>query len=114
VARGVAARAAAAIGIPETTFRRRRSKASADAQAGMAPRPTSWQDVQRVLAGLIRSPRANGEDLLRKSQSLLLDAVLDRVPGDVKTGARLLGVTPPTFRRRVATTRPGAPRRETS
>jgi len=99
---GIASRAAATLGIPETTFRRRRSKASAEVEAGLAPRPTSWQDVQKILSGLVRAPRTNGEDLMEMTQNLLLEAVLSEIPGDVKTGARLLGVTPPTFRRRAA------------
>ena len=32
-------------------------------------------------------------------------ALLGRFPGDVRTGSALLGVTPPTFRRRVAALR---------
>ena len=42
------------------------------------------------------------EPLLARAERSLLGEIVSRFPGDVRTGSALLGVTPPTFRRRVA------------
>ncbi len=99
---GVARRGAALLGIPETTFRRRLQKAADLKQAGLAPRMGTWSEVRPILARLVRCPDLDDRDLLAHVEEVLLDEIVARFPGDVKRGAALLGVTAPTFRRRVA------------
>jgi diguanylate cyclase (GGDEF)-like protein len=103
---GVASRAATRVGIPESTFRRRLDKSAAQAEAGLAPRQESWQEVRAALRALVRSPERTGEDLLERAEQVLLEQVLARLPGDLKIGSALLGVTAPTYRRRGAALKP--------
>jgi diguanylate cyclase (GGDEF)-like protein len=99
---GVTSRAAMVVGVPETTLRRRLQQSAAREEAGLSPRSATWNEVRELLAALVRSEGRGGEDLSGQVQSWLFDEVLSRVPDDVETGAALLGVSPPTFRRRVA------------
>lgn len=99
---GVARRGAAIVGIPETTFRRRLSRAGSQVRAGLAPRMGTWSEVRPILTDLARCPDADGRDLLAAVEQVLLNEIITRFPRDVKTGSALLGVTAPTFRRRVA------------
>jgi hypothetical protein len=48
---------------------------------------------------LVRAGASGEENLLRRARSVLLEHVSQRAPGNVATGARLMGVTEPTFRR---------------
>jgi hydrogenase-4 transcriptional activator len=99
---GVARRGAAIVGIPETTFRRRLQKASEQNEAGLATRSGTWDEVRQLLAQMVRRDDLGDEPLLARAEKCLLGEIVSRFPGDVKTGSALLGVTPPTFRRRVA------------
>ena len=99
---GVTSRAAMVVGIPETTLRRRLQQSAAREEAGRSPRSTTWSEVRELLAALVRSEGPGVEDLSNQVQSWLLDEILSRVPDDADAGAALLGVSPPTFRRRVA------------
>jgi DNA-binding NtrC family response regulator len=99
----VARRSTKIVGLPETTFLRRLRKASREASAGLSPRSNSWQEVRDALARLVRaSDHENGGGLLDQAQRVLLEEVIKRFPNDARIGAALLGVTPPTFRRRLA------------
>ncbi len=102
---GVARRGAAIVGIPETTFRRRLQKASEQNEAGLATRSGTWDEVRQILAALVRRDDLGDEPLLARSEQCLLSEILGRFPSDVKTGSALLGVTPPTYRRRVSALR---------
>ncbi len=109
---GIARRGAAIVGIPETTFRRRLQKASEQNEAGLATRSGTWDEVRQLLATIVRRDDLGAEPLLARAERCLLGEVVSRFPGDVRTGSALLGVTPPTFRRRVAAlqaTRNGTP-----
>ncbi|MDX1503232.1 MAG: sigma 54-interacting transcriptional regulator [Thermoanaerobaculia bacterium] len=98
---GVARQGAARIGIPETTYRRRLERASEQAEAGLSPRTGTWEGVQEIL-GQVVSELGGGGDLLAAAETILLEEIRERLPDDNTTGAKLLGVTPPTYRARVA------------
>ena len=97
----VARRGCQFVGLPESTFRRRLKKASQQIQSGLAPRSGSWNEVQAVLAELVRSPAREQGRLLEQTQEILLEEIVSRFPDDVRTGSLLLGVSPPTYRRRL-------------
>jgi transcriptional regulator with GAF, ATPase, and Fis domain len=99
---GVARRGAAIVGIPETTFRRRLQKASEQNEAGLATRSGTWDEVRQMLAVMVRRDDLGDEPLLGRVENCLLGEIVGRFPNDVRTGSALLGVTPPTYRRRVA------------
>ena len=101
----IARRGAQVLGIPETTYRRRLQKTAGRDAAGLLPRPITWDEVRRLLAALVRSPQEQGENLLERTQRVLLDEIVARVPDDTRTSAALLGVTPPTLKRRLAAAR---------
>ncbi len=99
---GVARRGAEIVGLPETTFRRRLQKASQQNEAGLATRSGTWDEVRQLLADLVRRDDVAGRELVKETEVILLAEIRGRFPRDVRTGSALLGVTPPTFRRRVA------------
>ncbi len=99
---GVARRGAVAAGLPETTYRRRLAKARSQAASGLAPRTADWHRVREILHRIVRAPDATGVALLDLGEELLLSEILRLHPRDWVRGAGLLGVTVPTFRRRVA------------
>jgi transcriptional regulator with GAF, ATPase, and Fis domain len=101
--RGVARKAAELLGVPETTFRRRLAKAEEAIQAGISPRSGRWHLVRAVLRELIdRRDPGNDRQPIKQASEILLEEILQRLPSDTGRGSRLLAVTPPTFRSRVA------------
>ncbi len=98
----VARRGAQVLGIPETTYRRRLQKTAGRDAAGLLPRPITWNEVRELLAALVRSSELDGENLLERTQGVLLEEIVSRVPEDTRTCAALLGVTPPTLKRRLS------------
>ncbi len=99
---GVARRGALAAGLPETTYRRRLAKARSHVAAGLAPRTADWHRLRESLQRLVRAPDATGTALLDLGEGVLLAEILRLYPADIDRGAALLGVTAPTFRRRLA------------
>ena len=100
---GVARRAASMLGLPESTFGRRLRKAEALEASGLAFRTPSWRDVRSVLTQLVGNADIDTSGpLLNRAQRLLLEEIVGQVAGDVETGSALLGVTPPTYRRRLS------------
>jgi diguanylate cyclase (GGDEF)-like protein len=97
---GMASSAAALLGMPVTTFRRRLASSQAQAGAGWAPRPPSWPGVRSRLAAVLRCGEPPGRNLLKQVLQLLDEEVAAHAPGDAQVGAALMGVTLPTFRRR--------------
>ncbi len=102
---GVRKRGAALLGIPETTFRRKLSKARGEITAGLSTRASSWDPVRPLLAGLVRAGGApetesrTATDFLKRARDLLLRKVVRALPGDATAGSRLMGITEPTFHR---------------
>ena len=92
-------RAAAMLGVPTTTLRRRLAAAQAQAGAGWSPRPAAWPNVRAALGDVLRTDGATGRNLLKQ----VLQAAARggrRAHGDARAGAALMGVTLTTFRRR--------------
>ncbi len=98
---GTARRAAQRIGLAETTYRRRLAQAQARERAGLAPRPDGWLDVREALTRLLHASDRDGKPLLKLAEAALLDEIVSQLEGDEVTGAALLGVTLPTYRRRI-------------
>jgi len=92
-------RGADILGIPEATFRRRLHKATDRKQAGLAERSELWDAVGPLVPRLVGSARVADEDLLMRARSILLAHVIRSVPDRKSTGAALMGVTDPTYRR---------------
>jgi DNA-binding NtrC family response regulator len=100
---GVARRASAIVGIPETTFGRRFRRTEVHHASGLATRTPSWGSIQAILGELVGAADAEASTpIYDRAQRLLVEEIDSRVDGDVTRGAALLGVTPPTYRRRVA------------
>jgi hydrogenase-4 transcriptional activator len=97
---GVARRGARRLGVPATTFRRRLNRALSEVENKMAPRPAGWDEVRQALSALLGSRQASG-DLLRRVQRLLLDEVQSHAPEGAQVRSALLGITLPTYRRRL-------------
>ncbi len=92
--------AARLVGMPESTFRRRLRAAVERQESGLASRMEGWDRVRAALANLTRSKDQGGGDLQARTQEILLREILDGVPNDAQVGSQILGVSPPTFRRR--------------
>jgi transcriptional regulator with GAF, ATPase, and Fis domain len=101
LAEGVARRAATTLGLAETTFRRRLQKAKDRIYAGLSPRVADWEDVQPILAQMVRSARNTSQDLIGLAQRALLEEIVARFPDNVRTGSALLAVSSPTYRKRL-------------
>jgi diguanylate cyclase (GGDEF)-like protein len=95
---GISGRARALLGIPETTFRRKLSKATSQERAGLLTRRPPWNQVGPSISALVRSSDEAGEDVLDTARSILLQEVLSHVD-DPARGAALMGVTVRTYRR---------------
>jgi hypothetical protein len=57
--------------------------------------------VRSALADVVRELGDSGDNLLTMAEAVLLDEIVARMPNEPGTGAKLLGVTPPTFRVRL-------------
>jgi diguanylate cyclase (GGDEF)-like protein len=98
---GVARRAAHRLGLAETTFRRRLGQAVELERAGLAVRVEGWSPIREALMTLLHAQDRNGQPLMRLAEGTLLTEILELLPNDEVMGAALLGVTLPTYRRRV-------------
>ena len=101
---GVLSQGAKMLGIPETTFRRRFRQAQVE--AGFTQRVPAWETIRPLVANLLSlraapgSGMAAGEDLLERARNLLLEKIAGRTsPRATATGAALMGVSQPTFKR---------------
>jgi diguanylate cyclase (GGDEF)-like protein len=94
----VSGRARALLGIPETTFRRKLTKATSQERAGLLTRTHPWNEVGPAIAAVVRSSDEAREDVLDRARSVLLHEVTAHVDDPVR-GARLMGVTVRTYRR---------------
>ena len=96
----VAARAAACLGLPETTFSRRLRQAQADAATTRCPE--SWTAVRFALADLLRATGRPAANLADRIDDVLLGIVVDRVPHSLPQAAALVGVSVPTMKRHIS------------
>ena len=97
---GLRARAAARLGVPPTTYGRRLGQAQAD--RAVTPRPPSWAAVDGALSALVAAAPAGPEPLADDVDALLLDVVAAEVPAPLDYAARLLDLSTPTLKRRLA------------
>ncbi len=99
-ARGVAAKAAACLGVPETTFSRHLRQAQADEVS--ARKPASWEAVRSAMSDLLRATGRPAGNLADHVDDLLFRLVVTRLPPGTAQAASLMGVSPPTMKRRVS------------
>ncbi len=98
---GVGARAAARIGLPQTTFARRLRHAETD--RSLTARPATWIAVKAALTAIVAAPDLPSEALADRAEALLLEVVLTYVPTPITYAAALMGLSPPTMKHRLAT-----------
>lgn len=97
---GVARRAAARLGLPETTFRRQLEKLKQAEQAGVLSRTDDWQNIQPLLAELVRQLQESAaENIIERARTILLQEIIAQIPQNKSLGSALLGVTLPTYHR---------------
>ncbi len=99
-ANNTARRASFALGMAETTFRRRLEKVKREFQTGLGARSDAWSSMQPVLSRLLAADQgAAGENIFERARQVLLEEVVARVQQDNVLGSALMGVTAPTYRR---------------
>ncbi len=103
-AAGIGARAAARIGLPQTTFARRLRQAETDRQ--LSTRPPTWGALRAALLAVIAADDLPVDGLADRAESLLLDVVLTHAPTPLAYAAALMGLSPPTMKQRLATRLP--------
>jgi DNA-binding NtrC family response regulator len=97
---GTAKRASTALGMAETTFRRRLEKVKRELQSGLMARTAGWSAVQPILPRLVSNNAAAAKkNILDQARQILLEEVAARVQQDNALGSALMGVTAPTYRR---------------
>ena len=96
----VASRAAACVGLAETTFSRRLRQAEADAAS--TRQPESWNPVQSALSALLRASGRPPGNLADRIDDCLFGIVIAAVPDNLPQAASLIGISVPTLKRRLA------------
>ncbi len=84
---------AAKVGIPKSTFARRRRRI--DPQEA---RPEGWERVRELLPSLLKQPHPGGDDLLDEMRRLILAKILRHGPQGTAQRAALMDVSTATFR----------------
>jgi DNA-binding NtrC family response regulator len=92
--------AADALGIPESTLRRKLSRFRSSRTQRPTELQTEWQAVTAILPGWIQAAQQEGFDPMRNAQNLLLREI-DKQANSQVEAATLVGVTPPTYRRQI-------------
>jgi hydrogenase-4 transcriptional activator len=92
-------RAAAIVGIPSSTFRRRYKTFTDQLRAQRAWRTPGWSQIQVICKALMEDEGSKGLDLLQAGQNIAFQEVYNKTADNATLGSRLMGVTPPTFRR---------------
>jgi hypothetical protein len=96
----ITSRAAARIGLPETTFARRLRQAETDVRSSR--RSDSWELIRQALESVVEASDRPAGNLADQIESLLLHVIVGRVPDNTAQAAALMGVSVPTMKRRVA------------
>ncbi len=97
---GVGARAAARIGLPQTTFARRLRHAETD--RSLTARPATWIAVKAALTAVVAAPDLPSDALADRADALLLEVVLAYAPTPIAYAAALMGLSPPTMKQRLS------------
>jgi transcriptional regulator with GAF, ATPase, and Fis domain len=95
-------RGARIVGIAPSTYRRRLRKAKEAGGFAQSPNPEEWTVVRDILQRLVTRDTDGQTNLQAVTEQALLNEILLRYPGNTRVGSALMGVTPPTFRSRVA------------
>jgi DNA-binding NtrC family response regulator len=95
---GVMARAAARVGLPDTTFVRRLRQAQTEILN--IRHPESWPAVRAAIRDVLRSDQSEGP-LADRIDDLLFGLVVAETPGTARVAA-LMGLSAPTVKRRMA------------
>ena len=96
----VASRAAACLGLKDTTFSRQLRLAESEAVNTL--KSESWVAVRAGLADLLRATGRPPGNLVDRLDGLLLDIVVARLPNHLAQAAALMGVSVPTLKRRLS------------
>ena len=99
-AAGVGARAAARIGLPQTTFARRLRQAETDRT--LTSRSQSWGAVRSALADVVAARDLPPGGLSDRVDALLLGVILAHDPLPLAYAAVLMGLSSPTMKQRMA------------
>lgn len=101
-----ARRACSALGMAETTFRRRVEKVKREFHAGLIARTEDWSEMVPILSRLVVANATDGGgNVFDRAREILLEEVLAHVEDNNTIGAALMGVTAPTYRRWTAALR---------
>lgn len=92
--------AAALVGMPESTYRRRLRSAREQEAAGLATRMEDWDEVRQILSRLTQMASIGEGGLHPRTQTVLLEEIVAQFADNPRVGAQLLGVSPPTYRSR--------------
>ncbi len=95
----VATRAATVLGLAETTYSRRLRRA--ETEAATTRHPDSWNTTRARLADLLRAEGRPSGNLIDRVDDLTLKLVMAKVPDDLGTASRLLGLSTTTTKRRL-------------
>lgn len=98
---GVGRAGASLLGIPETTYRRRLAKVEDPLESVSEELRPEWTCVRETVRRLLGRSRPGGESLPDACERRLLQAMRELEVERTSTAAALLGVSPPTYRRRL-------------
>ena len=93
--------AAEALGIPESTLRRKLNRYRSNRVNRPGEVQAEWQRIMTMLPGWIVTAQQEGLDPMRHLQNLLLSEI-DEQAGSQAEAATLVGVSPPTYRRQIS------------
>lgn len=95
--------AARLLGMPETTLRRQLGKAKSNASNPFQSTSARWlaslPALTSVLHTILTEPSNTEGSLAERCQVVLLEEVAQATSGDLRSGAAIMGVTPPTYTR---------------
>lgn len=99
----IARRACHNLGMAETTYRRHLEKISMEKQLGQLIRIPAWENLRPCLDELVETARDDsGVPVAEKARQILLEVILKRLSANASLGAKLMGVSLPTYRKAVA------------
>ncbi len=95
--------AARLLGMPETTLRRQLGKAKSNANNPFQSTSARWlaslPALTSVLHTILTEPSNSDSSLAERCQVVLLEEVAQATSSDLRSGAAIMGVTPPTYTR---------------
>ncbi|HHJ38026.1 MAG: hypothetical protein AXA67_01635 [Methylothermaceae bacteria B42] len=102
--RHIARRACKALGMAETTFRRHLEKVNRETSLGLVTRTTHWRKIQPCLESLVRTASlSDTPKIAENARRMLLHIIAEQVADNTQLGAKLMGVSVPTYRKSIKT-----------